>query len=76
LSRALPLFITAAVNSLLDVDEEIAVEINAGDGLTRHGQGKSIALVGHFPFIPDLRQSARNLWVIEQRWHSASQMRL
>jgi uncharacterized protein (DUF4213/DUF364 family) len=25
-----------------------------------------VALVGHFPFIPQLRQSAGNLWVIEQ----------
>jgi uncharacterized protein len=56
----------AAINSLLEVDEDHAVEINAGEVLARHGQGKSVTLVGHFPFIPTLRQSARDLWVIEQ----------
>jgi uncharacterized protein (DUF4213/DUF364 family) len=57
----------AAINSLLEVDEGRAVEINAGDVLIEHGKGKKIALVGHFPFIPDLSQTAANLWVIEQR---------
>ncbi len=57
----------AAINSLLDVDEGQAVEVNAGDVLISHGRGKNVALVGHFPFIPDLRQAASQLWVIEQR---------
>ncbi|MEW6567629.1 MAG: DUF364 domain-containing protein [Chloroflexota bacterium] len=56
----------AAINSLLDVDEERMVEVNAGEVLARHGQGKKVALVGHFPFIPALRQAASLLWVIEQ----------
>jgi uncharacterized protein (DUF4213/DUF364 family) len=56
----------AALNSLLDVDEKVAVEINAVDVLIEHGVGKNIALVGHFPFIPKLRQAAGQLWVIEQ----------
>ena len=30
------------------------------------GEGKNVALVGHFPFIPQLRQSVGQLWVIEQ----------
>lgn len=56
----------AAINSLLDVDESLAVEINASEVLISRGRGKNIALVGHFPFIQQLRQSAKNLWVIEQ----------
>jgi len=56
----------AAINSLLDVDESLAVEINASEVLTSRGRGKNVALVGHFPFIQQLRQSAKNLWVIEQ----------
>jgi uncharacterized protein (DUF4213/DUF364 family) len=56
----------AAINSLLDVDENSAVEINASDVLMRRGAGKNVALVGHFPFIPRLRKSVSNLWVIEQ----------
>jgi uncharacterized protein (DUF4213/DUF364 family) len=56
----------AAINSLLDVDETNAVEINASDVLMKRGAGKNVALVGHFPFIPRLRKSVGNLWVIEQ----------
>ncbi|MFU8772258.1 MAG: Rossmann-like domain-containing protein, partial [Anaerolineales bacterium] len=57
----------AAMNSLLDVDIDQAVEVNAGQVLADRGTGKKIALVGHFPFIPKLRQVASQLWVIEQR---------
>jgi hypothetical protein len=56
----------AAINSLLDVNENQAVEINAVDVLIEHGRGKNIALIGHFPFIPKLRPAVEQLWVIEQ----------
>lgn len=56
----------AAINSLLEVDERCAVEINASEVLMKQGAGKDVALVGHFPFIPRLRKAVRNLWVIEQ----------
>lgn len=56
----------ATINSLLDMDESQAVEINAVDVLIDHGRGKKVALVGHFPFIPRLRSTAEQLWVIEQ----------
>jgi uncharacterized protein (DUF4213/DUF364 family) len=57
----------AAINSLLDVDERNAVEINAAEVLAGRGRGKNVALVGHFPFIPKLRQTVGQLWVIEKR---------
>lgn len=56
----------AAINSLLDVNERDAVETNASEVLMQRGAGKNVALVGHFPFIPRLRKTAGNLWVIEQ----------
>lgn len=56
----------AAINSLLQVEKARAVEINAASVLAEHGRGKNIALVGHFPFIPALREAARQLWVIEK----------
>jgi uncharacterized protein (DUF4213/DUF364 family) len=55
----------AAINSLLDIDESQAIEINALDVLAKYGIGKNVALVGHFPFIPKLRSAVGNLWVIE-----------
>jgi len=57
----------ATINSLIDIDETKCVKENALDVLTREGSGKNIAIVGHFPWIPQLRQVARKLWVIEQR---------
>ena len=57
----------AAINSLLEVDESQVVEVNAGDVLRQRGRGKHVVLVGHFPFIPQLRASAAELWVIEQQ---------
>ena len=56
----------AAINSLLDVDESQAIEINAMKVLVKYGIGKNVALIGHFPFIPKLRPAVRKLWVIEQ----------
>ncbi len=57
----------AAVNSLLDVDESRCEERNGRDILIEHAPGKSVALVGHFPFVPELREVARELLVLELR---------
>jgi uncharacterized protein (DUF4213/DUF364 family) len=56
----------ATINSLLEVDETRCLEVNAGDLLAEKGAGKKVAIIGHFPFIPELRRSAGELWVIEQ----------
>ncbi len=55
----------AAINSLVEVDEGNCVELNAGDLLVERGRDKKVALVGHFPFVPALREAAARLWVIE-----------
>jgi uncharacterized protein (DUF4213/DUF364 family) len=55
----------AAVNSLLNVDDSRCVDLNARDLLIDRGRGKKVALVGHFPFVPALREAAAQLWVIE-----------
>lgn len=60
----------AAINSLINPDEGGIAdyrEINAYDVLARYGKEKKVALVGHFPFIPRLRQEVGELWVIEQK---------
>jgi uncharacterized protein (DUF4213/DUF364 family) len=56
----------ATINSLLEIDENICTELNAADFLADRGEGKKIAIVGHFPFIPRLRKVAGELWVIER----------
>ena len=56
----------ATINSLLDVDEEHCLDLNARDLLTEKGSDKKIAIVGHFPFVGELRQKVEKLWVLEK----------
>ncbi len=56
----------ATINSLIDIEENRCAEINAGDLLMQKGNGKRVAIIGHFPFIPRLRKVAKELWVIEK----------
>ena len=56
----------ATINSLLEVNEKCCANLNAYDLLNEKGNGKKVAHEGHFPFVPELRQTAKELWVIEQ----------
>jgi uncharacterized protein (DUF4213/DUF364 family) len=56
----------ATINSLLEIDEKRCVEVNARDIIVEKGEGKRIAMVGHFPFMSLLRERAKELWVIEK----------
>ena len=57
----------ATINSMLDVESLNFTEINASEVLFEKGAGKRVAIVGHFPFVADLRKVAKELWVIERR---------
>jgi hypothetical protein len=57
----------ATINSLIDIDESKCVEKNAFEIILEKGQGKNVAIVGHFPWIPKLKGKTKNLWVLEQR---------
>jgi len=57
----------ATINSLIDIDESKCIEKNAFEILLEKGEGKNVAVVGHFPWIPKLRGKVQNLWVLEQR---------
>jgi hypothetical protein len=57
----------ATINALLPRQEKQWVDLNAGEVIARHGAGKRVALVGHFPFIPLLRGRVGSLAVLEQR---------
>jgi uncharacterized protein (DUF4213/DUF364 family) len=56
----------AAINSLLEVDDSECLELNAGDLIAEKGKGKNVVIVGHFPFIPRLRETVKELRVIEK----------
>jgi uncharacterized protein (DUF4213/DUF364 family) len=57
----------AAINSLMEIDESRCVELNAEDVILKKGAGGNVAVVGHFPFIPRVREAAEKLWVLEKR---------
>lgn len=57
----------ATINSLIDIDESNCVEKNALDIILEMGKGKNVAVVGHFPWIPKLKGTVQNLWVLEQK---------
>ncbi|HOP46603.1 MAG TPA: DUF364 domain-containing protein [Desulfobacteraceae bacterium] len=56
----------AAINSLLEVDENLCIEINAAEIIMEKGKGKKVAIVGHFPFVKRVREVSDKLWVIEK----------
>jgi uncharacterized protein len=55
----------AALNGLLEVDEAGLTDRNAADEIIRRGAGKRVVIVGHFPFIPSVRQAVGHLDVLE-----------
>jgi uncharacterized protein (DUF4213/DUF364 family) len=57
----------ATINSLIDIDESKCIEKNAFEIILEKGKGKNVAVVGHFPWIPKLRERIKNFWVLEQR---------
>lgn len=56
----------AAINALLPREPEKWVELNAEEKIAEHGAGKTVALIGSFPFIPRLRERVGSLNVLDQ----------
>ena len=56
----------ATINSLLEVDLDSCVELNAAEVILRKGENKNVAIVGHFPFLGKVREKAKSLWVVEK----------
>jgi uncharacterized protein (DUF4213/DUF364 family) len=55
----------AAVNALLPVDEAALTDRNASQEIIQRGRGKRVVIVGHFPFIPQVRKAVGHLDVLE-----------
>jgi uncharacterized protein (DUF4213/DUF364 family) len=56
----------ATINSLLEIEDGQCAELNARDLIVEKGTGKRIVIIGHFPFIPLLKERAKEVWVIEK----------
>jgi uncharacterized protein (DUF4213/DUF364 family) len=57
----------AAVNALLPRPALPWHSLNGEEVIARLGAGKSVAVVGHFPFVDRLRERVGRLWVLERR---------
>ncbi|MHC1781337.1 MAG: DUF364 domain-containing protein [Anaerolineaceae bacterium] len=55
----------AAINALLPHKPDQWTEQNGEDYIAQASAGKNVAVVGHFPFVDWLKESAANLWVLE-----------
>jgi hypothetical protein len=56
----------AVINALLPKDTSSFITENADQAILRRGRGKKTVLVGHFPFVPDLRQALEDFHVVDQ----------
>lgn len=56
----------ATLNSLIPIDEDSCIDLNARELLMKEGKDKKVAIIGHFPFIPLLREIAGEVRVIEK----------
>lgn len=55
----------AAINALLPRFPDQWSDLNAGEMLAQSGANQNVVVVGHFPFIEQLRPSVKKLWVLE-----------
>jgi len=56
----------AAINALLPREEARWQDLNAEEILADRGAARRVVLVGHFPFVPRLRERTGTLHVLEQ----------
>jgi uncharacterized protein (DUF4213/DUF364 family) len=55
----------ASINSVLPVSESACVDLNAEEEIRTLGEGKRVAIIGHFPFVRRLSEVTKELWVFE-----------
>lgn len=55
----------ATINAFLPRINLPKADLNATEYIRQHAQGKNIALIGHFPFIEEMKPLMKNLWVLE-----------
>ena len=55
----------ATVNALLPRPSNF-VDLPAEEYIARHGSQSRVAVIGHFPFVENLRASVKDLWVLER----------
>lgn len=57
----------AALNAALDVNTENAKPLNASALILERCHNANVAVIGHFPFVKQVKETAQNCWVLEKR---------
>ena len=57
----------AAINSLIEPPQDHLKKENVVQILKEHSRGKKVAIIGHFPFAPKLKEIAKTIWVFDLR---------
>ncbi len=55
----------ASINASIKLPDEYTV-VNAKDVIIQRGTGKTVGIIGHFPFVEDIRKKARELYIFEK----------
>lgn len=56
----------AAINSIIECDPRLLIPMDATLLVTQLSLSKNVTVIGHFPFIPKVKEAASHCWVIEQ----------
>lgn len=56
----------ATINALLPRRPDLWVDLHSKQVLAKLGAGKKVAMVGHFPYVHELRPKVGTLWVLEK----------
>ena len=56
----------ATINSIIDIDSTQLIPLDATLLSTKLSIGKNVTIIGHFPFIPKMKEVANHCWVLEQ----------
>ena len=57
----------AAINAAVQPDHNLLKEINAEQIITEEAKGKTVGVIGHFPFIDRLKNNCKKLYVFEKQ---------
>ena len=57
----------AAYNALLEPDEPFLVELNASRVIIDEAAGGKVAIIGHFPFVDEVRRAVERCWVLDSQ---------
>ncbi len=56
----------AAINSALNINKSKLRYLNAKELIVKHGRGKTVGVIGHFPFLKNVKHEFKKLFIFEK----------